>query len=453
MRFIIQRHDATRLHYDLRLELDGVFKSWAVTKGPSLDPTVKRLAVEVEDHPLDYGDFEGTIPEGQYGGGTVQLWDRGYWAPQGDPHEGLKKGDFKFVLEGERLHGSWVLVRMKWDRKGGKRTNWLLIKHRDEAAQEGDDDKLLKDPKSIASGRTLKEIALGTGRAPTPFMTGKKRSSGAVWNSKEKGGGEEPAPAKTAKPKKISAMPRFVEPQLAKLVERAPSEPGWAHEVKFDGYRLQLRVEDGKAVLRTRKGLDWTEKFSAIAEQATGLPDCLIDGEAVALDQHGAPDFAALQAALSDGKSDSLIFFAFDLLFADGEDLRSLPLRERKTRLEDLLDGLKGKHPALRYVDHFETPGDAVLQSACRMHLEGIVSKELAAPYQSGRGGSWVKAKCRAGQEVVIGGWAHDRQQAALTAGWRVSRSQVGRPEAGLCRPGRHRFRRGHRAQAGAAPA
>ena len=418
LRFVIQRHDATRLHYDFRLELDGVFKSWAVTKGPSLDPSVKRLAVEVEDHPLDYGDFEGTIPEDQYGGGTVQLWDRGYWAPQGDPHEGLKKGDLKFVLEGERLHGSWVLVRMKWDRKGGKRTNWLLIKHRDGAAKEGDDDKLLKDPKSIASGRTLKEIALGTGHAPTPFMTGKKRTAGAVWNSKEKGGGEKAAPAMTSKPKKVSAMPRFVEPQLARLVERAPSEPGWAHEVKFDGYRLQLRVEDGEAVLRTRKGLDWTEKFSAITKQAKALPDCLIDGEAVALDHHGAPDFAALQAALSEGNSDSLIFFAFDLLFAEGEDLRSLPLGERKTRLKDLLEALKVKHPALRYVDHFETPGDAVLQSACRMHLEGIVSKELAAPYRSGRVGSWVKAKCRAGHEVVIGGWTMTgRKLRSLLAG------------------------------------
>src|SRR5260370_9339129 len=179
-RFVVQRQDAPRLHYDFRLELDGVFKSGAVTKGPSLDPQVKRLAVEVEDHPLDYGDFEGTIPEGQYGGGTVQLWDRGYWLPQGDPHEGLKKGDLKFVLEGERLHGSWVLVRMKWDRTGGKRTNWLLIKHRDEAAHEGDDDRLLADPKSVAAGRTLEETALGTGLAPPPVMTATNRTAGAV---------------------------------------------------------------------------------------------------------------------------------------------------------------------------------------------------------------------------------------------------------------------------------
>jgi bifunctional non-homologous end joining protein LigD len=412
LRFVVQRHDARRLHYDFRLELDGVFKSWAVTKGPSLDPLVKRLAVEVEDHPLDYGDFEGTIPEGQYGGGTVQLWDRGYWQAEGDPHAALKKGDLKFVLNGERLKGSWVLVRMKWDRKGGgkggsgKRTNWLLIKHRDAAAHEGDEDDLLDDPKSIASGRTLDEIAVGKGRAPTPFMTGKKRAAGAVWESDKMGGGDKAAlPDSKVKSRKVKAMPDFVEPQLAKLVERAPGHAGWGHEVKFDGYRLQLRVEDGTATLRTRKGLDWTKKFEAIAEQAATLPDCILDGEAVALDSHQAPDFAALQAALSEGQSDKLIFFAFDLLFAGGEDLRPLPLRERKTRLKDLLDGMKGKHPALRYVEHFETAGDAVLDSACRMHLEGIVSKELAAPYRSGRGGSWVKAKCRAGHEVVIGGW------------------------------------------------
>ena len=412
LRFVIQRHDATRLHYDFRLELDGVFLSWAVTKGPSLDPTVKRLAVQTEDHPLDYGDFEGTIPEGQYGGGTVQLWDRGYWRPIGDPHEGLKRGDLKFVLEGERLHGSWVLVRMKWDRKGGsgKKTNWLLIKHRDEAAREGDEDAVLEEnATSVASGRTLQQIAVGTGRAPTPFMTGKRRAAGAVWQSNKKGGGDKATLAESkAKPRKVGKMPAFVEPQLCKLVERAPSQAGWAHEVKFDGYRLQLRVEDGKARLRTRKGLDWTEKFAATAEQAAKLPDCMIDGEAVALDAHGAPDFSALQAALSEGQSEKLVFFAFDLLFADGEDLRALPLRDRKARLQELLDGLKGKHAGLQYVEHFETAGDAVLESACRMHLEGIVSKELDAPYRSGRAGSWVKTKCRAGHEVVIGGWTSE---------------------------------------------
>src|SRR3954463_6200135 len=385
LRFVIQRHDATRLHYDLRLELDGVFKSWAVTKGPSLDPKVKRLAVEVEDHPLDYGDFEGTIPKGQYGGGTVQLWDRGYWIPEGDPHEGLKRGDLKFTLAGDRLSGSWVLVRMKGDKTGGKRTNWLLIKHRDEAAEESSDSAVLdRNPKSVASGRTLGQIAIGTGKAPTPFMTAKKRTAGAVWDSHKKGGGDKAvAPKARAQPKKVRSMPSFIEPQLCKLVDRAPSDPGWVHEIKLDGYRLQLRVEEGKAVLRTRKGLDWTRKFQAIADVAAKLPDCVIDGEACGLDQHGAPDFAGLQAALSEGKSQDLILFAFDLMFAEGEDLRQLPLVDRKGRLEELLSGLMDKRRQIRYVDHLETAGDAVLDSACRMHLEGIISKRIDSPYLS----------------------------------------------------------------------
>jgi bifunctional non-homologous end joining protein LigD len=422
LRFVIQRHDATRLHYDFRLELDGVFKSWAVTKGPSLDPKVKRLAVETENHPLDYGDFEGTIPKGQYGGGTVQLWDRGYWIPEGDPHEGLKRGDLKFTLVGERMSGSWVLVRMKWDRKGGggKRTNWLLIKHRDEVSKDGSDDALLEEhDTSVASGRTLGEIAIGSGKAPTPFMTAKKRTAGAVWESNKKGGGKRAvAPKPKGKAKKVRAMPDFIEPQLTKLVDRAPAEPGWVHEIKLDGYRLQLRVEDGKATLKTRKGLDWTKKFQAIADISAQLPDCMIDGEACALDHTGAPDFAGLQAALSEGKSEDLIYFAFDLMFAEGEDLRQLPLSERKARLQELLGGLQNKRKQIRFVEHLETAGDAVLASACRMHLEGIVSKRLDAPYQSTRSGTWTKAKCRGGQEVIIGGWTQEgRKLRSLIAG------------------------------------
>jgi len=401
LRFVIQRHDATRLHYDFRLELDGVLKSWAVTRGPSLDPHDKRLAVEVEDHPLDYGDFEGTIPKGQYGGGTAQLWDRGFWHPEGDPHAGLKKGDLKFSLDGERLHGSWVLVRMKHDRNGGKRTNWLLIKHRDGAAREGEGDALLKDPTSIASGRDLATIAAGKGKAPKPFINHKAFAAQETWNSSAK---KNTAPAAKAKP--VKAMPKFIEPQLCKLVSRAPDEDGWAHEVKFDGYRLQLRIEDGEAVLRTRKGLDWTAKFAHVANVAKSLPDCMIDGEVVALDKHGAPSFAALQAALSDGKTDELVFFAFDLMFADGADLRELPLSQRKERLKTLLAAHEAElDPVLRYVDHLTNGGDAVLQSACRMQLEGIVSKKLSAPYTSGRNGDWSKAKCRADEEVIIGGW------------------------------------------------
>jgi bifunctional non-homologous end joining protein LigD len=416
-RFVIQKHAATRLHYDFRLEFDGVFKSWAVARGPSLDPHDKRLAVEVEDHPLDYGDFEGTIPKGQYGGGTVQLWDRGTWESD-DPARGFKKGDLKFTLHGEKLHGSWVLVRMRWDRDGGKRTNWLLIKHRDEFAKEGKANNVLDADASVASGRTMDQIAEGKGRAPKPFMTAKSNrvAADAVWNSNRGDAAEARAAKKAAEParaavkaskgKKVAAMPDFVAPQLCSSVERPPGGEGWCHEIKFDGYRVQLRVEHGEASLKTRKGLDWTDKFPAIAKEGNALPDMLIDGEIIALDHHGAPDFSTLQAAISDGKTDDLIFFAFDLLFAGGEDLRSLPLEERKQRLRKLLEArAKSKVRSIRYVEHFESGGDAILQSACKLSLEGIVSKKLGGRYQSGRSENWTKAKCRAGHEVVLGGW------------------------------------------------
>jgi bifunctional non-homologous end joining protein LigD len=364
-RFVVQKHDASRLHYDVRLEVDGVLKSWAVTKGPSLDPKDKRLAVEVEDHPLDYGAFEGTIPDGEYGGGTVQLWDRGTWAPIGmTAEEGLAKGDLKFTLDGERLKGSWVLVRMKPE---GKRNNWLLIKHRDAFAHEGDKDALLAVDRSVASGRSMRAIAEDATKASDP-------------------------------------MPAFVEPQLCRSVERPPSGTGWVHEIKFDGYRMQARIENGRATLRTRKGIDWTDRFAAVARSLASLPDALIDGEIVALGHDGTPDFAALQAALSEGATGELVFFAFDLLFADGEDLRERPLSKRKDILARMLAS-GPKRPLVRTVEHFETGGDAVLRSACRLSLEGIVSKRADAPYRSGRSESWTKAKCRAGQEMVVGAW------------------------------------------------
>jgi bifunctional non-homologous end joining protein LigD len=419
-RFVIQKHDASRLHYDLRLELDGVFKSWAVTKGPSLDPHDKRLAVEVEDHPLDYGDFEGTIPKGQYGGGTVQLWDRGYWEPEGNktPQQGLAGGDLKFTLEGERLHGSWVLVRMKHDRTGGKRNNWLLIKHRDEHARDGDGAAVLAEDRSVASGRAMATIAAGKGRGAKPFMLAGKGAAdpGAVWDGRaglaaEKRAAKLLSPRKgrvataTMKAKSSSKPPDFVPPQLCESVERPPDGPGWAHEIKFDGYRVQLRVEDGNVTLKTRKGLDWTAKFGAIADAAAEMPNGIVDGEIVALDSHGAPDFPALQAALSEGRTNDLIFFAFDLLFEGGEDLRKQPLTLRKERLRQML-ARRNDQNVIRFVEHFETGGEAVLRSACKLSLEGIVSKKLDAPYGVGRNGAWTKAKCRAGHEVVIGGWS-----------------------------------------------
>ncbi|HET7884680.1 MAG TPA: DNA ligase D, partial [Bradyrhizobium sp.] len=418
-RFVIQKHDATRLHYDLRLEFDGVFKSWAVTKGPSLDPHDKRLAVEVEDHPLDYGDFEGTIPKGQYGGGTVQLWDRGTWESD-DPERGFKKGDLKFTLHGDKLHGSWVLVRMRHDRSGGKRTNWLLIKHRDEYARDGDGEAVLAEDRSVASGRSMEQIAAGKGNAPKPFMTANGHAKAdAVWHSnrgeaanardkaragiKARAGTRVAAPVKATK---VDEMPDFVAFELCTSVEQPPRGTGWGHEIKFDGYRVQLRAEDGAATLKTRKGLDWTDKFEAIAEAGAALPDAMIDGEIVALDHNGAPNFSALQAAISDGKTDRLVFYAFDLLFAEGEDLRRLPLVERKARLKRLIEALPRKAAkSIRYVEHFEANGEDVLQSAKKLELEGIVSKKLSAPYRSGRSESWTKCKSRAGQEVVLGGW------------------------------------------------
>ena len=412
-RFVIQKHAASRLHYDLRLELDGVFKSWAVTRGPSLDPADKRLAVEVEDHPLDYGDFEGTIPKGQYGGGTVQLWDRGFWEPDGgrSPEDALASGDFKFVLDGHRLHGRWVLVRMKHDRGGGKRTNWLLIKHRDEYARDGDGEAVLAEDRSVASGRPMAAIAAGKGRGPKPFVMAAARAvADAVWDSNqglasEKRRQRKSVPAIKAAPS--SQLPDFIAPQLCQAVARPPSGSGWLHEIKFDGYRVQLRVQGGQATLRTRKGLDWTSKFGAIADEAKSLPDVVIDGEIVALDQSGAPDFASLQAALSEQRTDHLVFYVFDLLFDSVEDMRPLPLTERKARLEAMLSARKvSKGARIRYVEHFETGGDAVLRSACKLSLEGIVSKKSDTPYRSGRTDTWTKAKCRAGHEVVIGGWS-----------------------------------------------
>ena len=439
LRFVVQKHDATRLHFDLRLELDGVFKSWAVTKGPSLNPSDKRLAVEVEDHPLGYGDFEGTIPKGQYGGGTVQLFDRGFWAPEQDkpPEQSLKDGELKFVLAGQRLKGSFVLVRMKNDKFGGKRTNWLLIKHRDDEANDADDGGgVLAIDKSVASGRAMAAIAEGKGKAPVSFMLGvdKAPAADAIWDSnhglakeeRRASGRDKPEPT-TAAPspkaklaaeagkaaaKKSNAadtpaepIPEFVAPQLCGTVDKPPAGAKWIHEIKFDGYRVQVRVEAGQAVLRTRRGLDWTTKFGAIAKAAAALPDGLYDGEIVALDGEGRPDFPALQAAIAAEKTDPLVFFAFDLLHVDGIDLRKIPLGERKARLSAVLDKRRTGKATVRFVDHFEVDGAALFASANELGLEGIVSKRLDSAYKSGRSDSWTKAKCRPAHEVVLGGW------------------------------------------------
>lgn len=395
--YLIQRHAATRLHYDFRIEVDGVLKSWAVTKAPSRDTAVKRLAVEVEDHPLDYGTFEGTIPAGNYGAGTVQLWDRGTWEPQEDDvADAFARGNVKMIVHGERLQGKWALIRMKTDRgKPAKRNNWLLIKEKDEFAVPGEGDANMEIDASIATGRSLAEIA-----------EGKKQ-----WGSSKKTTRAAP-PKPEARPavaSKTSKPHAFVPIQLCKIADYPPHGTGWAHEIKFDGYRLQVASGGGRAVVRTRKGLDWSDKFPELAADAAQWPDAVVDGELCALAENHMPDFSALQAAISSGETADLVYFAFDLLFEGPEDLRKLPLSHRKARLQAYIDRIpKAARGRIRYVDHFATTGQAILESACRMDLEGVISKKLDAPYHAGRSTTWLKSKCRGGDEVVIGGWTSE---------------------------------------------
>jgi len=398
LRFLIQRHAATRLHYDFRIEHDGVLKSWAVTKAPSRDPAVKRLAVEVEDHPMDYGSFEGTIPAGNYGAGTVQMWDTGSWTPQHPEtlEADFAKGSVKMTLDGERLKGGWALVRLKSDRgKPSKRSNWLLIKEKDEYAVPGEGDANMEIDASITTGRSLAEIA-----------EGKK-----TWGSPKKTARAAP-PKPKARPAVTSHASRphpFIPIQLCKIADYPPHGAGWAHEIKFDGYRLQVASGGGRATVRTRKGLDWSGKFPELAADAATWPDAVVDGELCALAENHMPDFSALQARISDGHTGELVYFAFDLLFEGPEDLRALPLSHRKARLQAWIDRIPAAaRKRIRYVDHFGTTGQAILESACRMDLEGVISKKLDAPYTEGRSTTWLKSKCRGGDEVVIGGWTSE---------------------------------------------
>ena len=397
LRYLIQRHAATRLHYDFRIELDGVLKSWAVTKAPSRDPAVKRLAVEVEDHPLDYGSFEGTIPAGNYGAGTVQMWDTGEWEPQDDDLEAaFKKGEVKMVLHGERLSGKWALIRLRADRgKPSKRNNWLLIKEKDEYAVPGEGDANMEIDASVTTGRSLAEIAEGKKTWGSPKTSGRKAP---------------PKPeARPAVAEKAMKPHAFVPIQLCKIADYPPHGACWAHEIKFDGYRLQVASGGGRATIRTRKGLDWSAKFPELAADAAGWPDAVVDGELCALAENHMPDFSALQAAISSGDTGGLVYFAFDLLFEGPEDLRKLPLSHRKARLQAYIDRIpKAARGRIRYVDHFATTGQAILESACRMDLEGVISKKLDAPYTDGRSTTWLKSKCRGGDEVVIGGWTSE---------------------------------------------
>jgi len=408
--FVIQKHDATRLHYDFRLEMDGVLKSWAVTRGPSLVAGEKRLAVHVEDHPLEYGDFEGTIPKGEYGGGTVIVWDRGTWTPIGDAHKGYAKGHLDFELDGRKLGGRWHLVRMR-GKPREKRQNWLLIKGDDAfARKEGAPDILEERPESVKTGRDVAEVA---GEAPGwSSKTGRIRKA-AKPRAKAAGAKAGPPSASSAaasEPAKMkgareSAIPAFIEPTLATLGRAPPTGKRWLHEIKFDGYRLEARIEAGRVMLLTRSGLDWTKKFGkpvVAALRALPVGSAIIDGELVVETASGASDFSALQADLSAGRTDRFVFYAFDLLHLDGYDLTRVALIERKASLARLVGDGGG---IIRYSSHFEESGALVLRHACRLSLEGVVSKQRDAPHLGGRSRIWIKSKCSARQEFVVAGY------------------------------------------------
>ena len=392
--FFVQKHAARRLHWDLRLEWDGVLLSWAVTRGPSPDPSQKRLAVRTEDHPLAYAEFEGTIPEKEYGGGTVMLWDRGTWTP-GDGSEdvgkALETGKLRFVAHGQRMRAGWVLVRMR-RRPKEKRENWLLIKEKDEEAGDDPDALVEHYTRSIATERTMRQIALeegGDGEAPQETSgRGKRKRRSANKRTGKRG----------------SNPPPFQQPQLATLTEDVPAGSTWIHETKFDGYRCLVAVGGGKAVCYTRSGLDWTDKFREVAGALSGL-DCdsaLLDGEVVAGAAGGGSAFSALQAALSAGQPTE--YYAFDLLHLDGEDLRPLPLLERKERLRELLGSLPAAAP-VHYSEHVQGHGRTVLEEMCRNGGEGIIAKKADAPYSGRRTRTWLKIKCKNRQEFVIGGY------------------------------------------------
>ncbi|MDY6962161.1 MAG: DNA polymerase ligase N-terminal domain-containing protein, partial [Pseudomonadota bacterium] len=356
--FAIQKHAARRLHYDFRLEMDGVLKSWAVTRGPSLVPGEKRLAVHVEDHPLDYGGFEGTIPDGNYGAGAVLLWDRGTWEPIGDPHKAYAKGHMEFELKGEKLEGRWHLVRMA-NRRGEKRENWLLIKSEDAFARaDSDEDILTEMPQSVKSGRVIEELQ---GKKPPRRRKSPTAAKSSAALTDVELNGAAPLKPTDVKGAKQAPFPEFIPPQLATLVKAAPTGKRWLHEIKLDGYRLQARLQDGKVSLLTRTGLDWTHKFGKDIVQAIeklSAKEAVIDGEIVVNGGSGASDFSLLQQDLSEGRNDRFVFFAFDLLYLDGTDLTPAPLVKRKEALQALL---AGSGEQLRYSKHFTDEGGLVL--------------------------------------------------------------------------------------------
>jgi bifunctional non-homologous end joining protein LigD len=402
LEYVIQKHDASRLHYDFRLELGGVFKSWAVPKGPSVKPGVKRLAVETEDHPMEYGAFEGTIPEGQYGGGTVMLWDRGIWVPEGDPEKGYRDGRLRFRLEGEKLYGSWILTRMS-PKPDEPKPGWLLIKS-DDAAARGEDEPEIVDeaPLSAATGRDLEEIAGAEDSvwdATSTSTSTSKARAGSGSGSRAKSKSMSLDGARRAK------MPTDARPQLATLASGAPDGDDWLHEIKLDGYRVLCRVEKGHVRVVTRNGKDWTDRFPGVAEALEGLPcdTAIVDGEIVVLDRKGVSRFQRLQNVASGSSSGRPLLYLFDLLYLDGRDVRDAGLQDRKSLLEPLVTELGD--PRIRYSDHVIGQGPDFHAKACSAGVEGIISKRRDRPYRGGRGRSWLKVKCTARQELVVVGY------------------------------------------------
>ncbi|EJN20799.1 DNA ligase D [Pseudomonas sp. GM79] len=387
LQYCIQKHDASHLHYDFRLELDGALKSWAVPKGPSLDPKIKRLAIHVEDHPLEYATFEGTIPEGHYGAGDVIVWDRGVWIPQDDPAKAYTKGRLKFELKGEKLGGLWNLVRTHMP---GKQEQWFLIKHQDSAARpDSEYDVVAAEPDSVLSDRTILEKKHGAEKTK-PIKN---------------------APAKARKEKSAqltgarkARLPELLKPELATLVESAPSGE-WSYEIKFDGYRVMARIDHDEVKLFTRNGHDWTHKLPGQAEAlaALGLESAWLDGEMVVANEQGVPDFQALQNAFDSGSSASIVYYLFDLPYLNGVDLREVPVEERRAALATVLK--LNENPLLRFSDAFDESPEALLNSACEMQMEGLIGKRLGSPYVSRRTRDWIKLKCKHRQEFVVVGF------------------------------------------------
>lgn len=399
--YLIQKHAASHLHYDFRLELDGVLKSWAVPKGPSLDPADKRLAMEVEDHPVDYGSFEGIIPPGEYGGGTVMLWDRGTWEPVGDPGQGLAKGKLVFKLHGEKLHGEWTLVKTFSKEKRGN--SWLLIKHKDEEIRKGDNAQFLeRNATSVVSGRTMEEIAAASDKV------WKRNREHTVKNFPAKN----PPPAAQALPAKavkVSKMPGFTPPQLATLSTNMPKGAEGVHEIKFDGYRMISHINHGHVNIFSRNGKDWTAAFQSIAHLLStfNIETAIVDGEMVVADEQGKSNFMELKNALSSGDVSRLQYYLFDILYLNGQDTTKLPLLQRKELLAELLtaNAPKTKAQRIRLSEHFTVADDSFFQNVCTLQLEGVVSKRADAPYHVGRSKVWLKTKCQKRQEFVIGGF------------------------------------------------